>query len=492
MKILFINPPNLPFSESSLLIEPIDTLTVASHVQSLGHKVSLIDMDVAKREGKSIRKEIEEIMPDYIVITFDYHIPLFTSDAIKNVNEIITVAKSFGKTTILGGRLPTYHPNLFLADIIIKGEMEPALKEIFEGEKLHSIKGLILNLEKLNSAKAKKIKQNKTELTKLNLTHHYHTEKREEYFDLNQLPNCDRRLVDLNNYIGVRSVLTSRSCVKRCKFCPVPNFWGRYRTKNPEKVVEEIKHLVDECSAKKIIFLDDNATVDKKRIKNICKLLIDKNVKTTLGCLSTVSSYDENIIELMQNAGFRWVHYGCEVASDRVLKNLNKNITVKEIKKAIVGTKKKGLRVRTSWIFDSPTITLKEIDDTIDLILETKPEEIRIHYLALRAGSEFANKRIQQNENKNESNNGDYKIEGNSNIKKQSQKQYIHFNKPHSSFDVPKKELIEKKVFHLISELKKEGYVFVENPSEWKKFKGNKNSKIVSLCPMLYGVGWEQ
>jgi hypothetical protein len=39
-----------------------------------------------------------------------------------------------------------------------------------------------------------------------------------------------------------------------------------------------MKYLVDECNTKKILFLDDNATVDTKRIEAICTEIIERNV----------------------------------------------------------------------------------------------------------------------------------------------------------------------------------------------------------------------
>ncbi|MBT5022417.1 hypothetical protein HON01_06330, partial [Candidatus Woesearchaeota archaeon] len=48
MNILVINPPNKPFTERSLLIEPIDVLGIASYLQQIKNKVKVVDMDVKK------------------------------------------------------------------------------------------------------------------------------------------------------------------------------------------------------------------------------------------------------------------------------------------------------------------------------------------------------------------------------------------------------------------------------------------------------------
>ena len=39
MNILLINPPNIPFSEQKLLIEPIDILTLGTYLQEANYNV---------------------------------------------------------------------------------------------------------------------------------------------------------------------------------------------------------------------------------------------------------------------------------------------------------------------------------------------------------------------------------------------------------------------------------------------------------------------
>ena len=37
MNIILINPPNIPFSEQKLLIEPIDIITLGTYLQKQNH-----------------------------------------------------------------------------------------------------------------------------------------------------------------------------------------------------------------------------------------------------------------------------------------------------------------------------------------------------------------------------------------------------------------------------------------------------------------------
>jgi len=118
--------------------------------------------------------------------------------------------------------------------------------------------------------------------------------------------------------------------------------------------------------------LDDNATASKKRMQEISKKIIEKNIDIKLGCLASINTYDEETFELMYKAGFRWLHFGIESGSQKVLDNNNKSFNIDYAKKVIKEVKKMGFRVRTSFIFDLPTTTREDMKKTIDFILETR------------------------------------------------------------------------------------------------------------------------
>lgn len=457
MKVLVINPPNMPFTDKNLLIEPIDDLTLATYIRELGHEVKLLDMDVLQKGADSIKQQLRSFKPDFTAIVFDYHIPLFTSEAIAGVNLIARHAQESGSKVIIGGRPSNHYPESFLADteaVIIEGEMEPALLELLnEDVDPSSVPGIIYR-----------------EATKI-----IKTGKRGGAFDIDTLPMPDRSFVNLDDYIDVRTILTSRGCVGKCGFCPVPEFFGRWRGRSPKNVVSEISHLVNGLKAKKILFLDDNATVSKERMQKISDEITGRGIKTTMGCLGSVAHYDEKTVRMMHSAGFRWIHYGAEILSQKSLDYLRKDVTVSQIKKAIIGTRKAGLRVRASFIFDAPKAIESEIDDTIDFILKNEPDEIRPHYMTLRVGTkEFEKKK-----------------ESFSKIPPQ----YIHRNMPHSSFDTIDPKLIVKKVEYMTDGLAKKGFIVIREPKEWKDVKqsdlDDEGCKIISFCPLKYGIGWK-
>jgi radical SAM superfamily enzyme YgiQ (UPF0313 family) len=203
--------------------------------------------------------------------------------------------------------------------------------------------------------------------------------------------------------------------------------------------------------------LDDNATVDKERMKQIAKLLLHNNIKIKLWCLWSIKNFDQEMMEIMYQAGFWRIHYGVETGDETIARKINKPLTQKEILSTIRKTKNIGFRIRTSWILDLDPATLKK---TLDLIKKTQTDEIRLHFLALRYGSEIY-------------------VSNDKNITSQ----YIHQGKSTQNTLWFKKEIDQ-----LLAFLQKHWYnIRPQNKDNTSLLAGE---KYVSLCPLKYGINW--
>ena len=78
-------------------------------------------------------------------------------------------------------------------------------------------------------------------------------ESSKEKYNLDDLPIPNRELADLEDYIDIRSILSGRSCINQCNFCPTHNYWGSWREKRAENVVKEIEYLIHNYNTKKIM-----------------------------------------------------------------------------------------------------------------------------------------------------------------------------------------------------------------------------------------------
>lgn len=445
MNILVVNPGNKPFTNKSILAEPIDVLMIASIIKEKYNTVKVIDMDV-DRKINDLNCYLED--ENIVVFVYDYQLPLHTSETVENIFEIIRNCKKKTKFIIIG-KTSSYRYQEFLdrgIDVVVRGIVDKTINLVIDAinddEKLKNISNIVFKC------------RDKVILTR--------SEKIECLFDDVIIP--DRSLVNINKYMDTRTMITSRGCIGTCKFCATPYFFGRWDCKSVDKVVDEIEMLIRKYGAKKIMFLDDNATVDKKRMMDICKEIKKRNIKCLFGALSSIGCYDRKLFLEMYNVGFRWVHFGLESGSFRLLEKMNKKMNQDKVKEIIKEVKEMGYRVRTSFILDYPGSTSEDILMTRDLILELEPHEIRLHYLAYRVGTPIFI------ESKNISNNT----------------QYIHSNKP----NIYNKKLM-KDIELLVNSLKDNGYLVVNDEIDWNIYnERSKDTKIVAFTPIKYGMCW--
>ena len=445
MNILVVNPANKPYTNRSILAEPLDVLQIATIISSKFSNVKVIDMDVNRMDNN-----INEYLNDrnIIVFVYDYQLPLHTTETIQNIFEIVQNANKPTKFIIIG-KTSSHFYQKFLdngIDVVVRGMADNNINDIIENvyhiDKLKNIPNIII--------------KDKNEI--------YFTESIIYKNNFNNLPIPNRDLLDISKYMDTRTIITSRGCIGTCKFCTTPYYFGAWSGRNAKDVVDEIESLIKKYNAKKIIFLDDNATVNKTRMIEICKEIQRRKINCLFGALCSIKCYDKELLEHMYKVGFRWIHYGIETGSERLLKLMNKDMNIDYIKKVIKETKDMGYRIRTSFILDYPTSTKEDVRKTKELILELIPHELRLHYLAYRVGTPV------YNENKNVLN----------------KSQYIHSNRPNIE-NIELKEEIDE----LINSLKERDYNIIDKEIDWNIFENcDKDTKIAAFTPIKYGMCW--
>lgn len=443
MSILVINPANKPFTNKSIIAEPIDVLQIATVIKQKYPYVKVIDMDIDNLNN-DINSYLEE--ENILVFVYDYQLPLHTTEAMNNIFETVRNCNKQIKSIIVG-KTSSYYYQKFIdndMDVVINGSCENIINDVIEN---------INDINELKKVPNLYIKD-KSSI--------YETIKKKNIVDYALLPIPDRSLVMMDKYMETRTMVTSRGCNGICSYCTTPFYFGSWQGKDYITVIDEIEMLIKDYNAKQIMFLDDNACVSKSRMINICKEIKKRNIKVLLGALCSIKCYDKEMFQLMYDAGFRWVHFGIETGSDRLLKAMHKEMDYVYIKQVINEVKNMGYRVRNSFILDYPSSTKEDIKTTKELILELQPDELRLHYLAYRVGTPVFN----------------------SNKEISSKSQYIHSNKP----NIKNKEL-EDEIKNLLTSLSENNYQIVTENINWNIFNNN-NSKIASFIPIKYGINW--
>jgi radical SAM superfamily enzyme YgiQ (UPF0313 family) len=150
----------------------------------------------------------------------------------------------------------------------------------------------------------------------------------EEELDLLPAPSDD--LVDLSDYGGRVTVITSRGCPFSCSFCTVHATVGKaFRARAPERVVDEIEHYVREHGVHRFSIEDDNFTFDIPRVRRICAEITARGLDIDLDLPNgmTVVKLDEELVREMYQAGFRSLFLGLETTDPQRLRHIRKGFT---------------------------------------------------------------------------------------------------------------------------------------------------------------------
>lgn len=195
------------------------------------------------------------------------------------------------------------------------------------------------------------------------------------------------RLPMPSKYFELQHLISSRGCPANCTFCGSPQFWGhKVRFHSPEYFVEQMEQLY----RKGITFFyvsDDTFTMRKDRVIQICKKIIEKDLKITWFAISRVNYINEEMLYWMRKAGCIQISYGVESGSEKIRNMLNKNINTDDIKRAFALTTKYGILARAYFIYGSPGESWETIQETIDLIYEIKPLSIIFYILDIFPGT---------------------------------------------------------------------------------------------------------
>jgi len=163
------------------------------------------------------------------------------------------------------------------------------------------------------------------------------------FLDPDTLPHPPYHLVNLEPYIHqyfsekrVIEVESSRGCPHHCGFCyNLPYNKRTWRPLSPDRVVDRLALLMDRYGLTAFHFLDDAFFIDRGRADGIMRRLIDLKLELRLGFqgirVDTLARISDAELDRLYQAGGRFLQFGVESGSPRILEMINKRIKVDEV-----------------------------------------------------------------------------------------------------------------------------------------------------------------
>ncbi len=367
MKILLVYPYPIEkrlYYQEDIQSPPIGIYYIASLLIENGYEVEVLNL-YEEKDPLYIEKLLKQKRPD--VIGFS----ILNANRLGGI-EIAKIAKRINPDVkvVFGGVGATflYHhllKNFDCIDYIVIGEGEYTFLELIRA--LESDKKEISEIEGIAYKKDDRIIKTK-----------------ERKF----IPNLDELPIP-SKHFRYMHLISSRGCPWNCHFCGSPKFWKRkIRFRSPQNFVDEIE-LLHKKGINFFYFSDDNLTIDKTRIIEICKDILKRRLNISWYAISRVNYIDEDILYWMRMAGCIQISYGVESGSEKIRKILNKSLKKEDIIKAFELTKRYGILPRAYFIYGCPGESWDTINETIELIYEIKPLSCMFYILDIFPGTEF-------------------------------------------------------------------------------------------------------
>ncbi len=181
----------------------------------------------------------------------------------------------------------------------------------------------------------------------------------------------------------IAPIITTRGCPFSCTFCAAHIVVGKkIRKRSIENIFKEINVLYEKYNIREFHVVDDNFTFNKKFVKSFCEKLLELNLDISWATPNGVrlDTLDKECLEIMKESGLYLISIGIESGSDRVLKMMKKELTVKKILNGVSVIKQSGIDIAGFFMLGYPGETIEEMNETIDLSL--KLPLIRANYFA--------------------------------------------------------------------------------------------------------------
>jgi radical SAM superfamily enzyme YgiQ (UPF0313 family) len=188
-------------------------------------------------------------------------------------------------------------------------------------------------------------------------------------------------------------MITSRGCPYRCQFCASAVLGGGqkdyWRGESAERIVDKVQFLYERHDCRFVDFWDNSFNIEPDRVVDICHELIKRRLNIRWACVMRANSaiVPTSMLTLMKRAGCWKIHYGAESGSPRILKTINKLLTVEEIQEAVVRTQQRGIEVRLLLMVGNPGESDESIDQTLDLVSRCRPMVVAAQPTRVYAGT---------------------------------------------------------------------------------------------------------
>ena len=384
MNILLLHPPHTAIGSRipKENLPPFGLLCIAGPLIDAGHKVTLLNADLAPSPINEIISQAQIENPDVILIghsgsTSAHPTVLEITAKLKHTNPDVKI--------IYGGVYPTYHWRDVLEesldiDVIVKGEGEQTTLNLITAletkSDLHGVAGIAFRDSHGAFATCSAPMISKLDNYRIGW----------------ELINFK----DYSYWGGKRAVILqfSRGCPHLCTYCGQRGFWTKWRYRDPIKLAKEIAWLHREHGIELINFADENPTSSKRAWKQFLEALIAEDIPELIIIGSTRADdivRDKDILHLYKKAGILRFLMGIENTDESTLKSIQKGGSTSKDKEAIQLLREHNIISLCTWAVGFEEETDLDYLQSFKQLLTYDPDQMMSIYATPHRWTPFFN-----------------------------------------------------------------------------------------------------
>lgn len=398
MKIYFINPPfkaefgkfsresrSPAITKSGALYYPLWLIYAALYAQKYGHEIDFLDAPAKQMDVQQSLDIVRQKGVDGELFVLNTSTPSIKSDVAfgEHIKQLFPSA-----FMVLVGTHPSACAEETLGyskavDAVAIGEFDCIIKDLAtaldQKADLHTVRGLCYREGEgfVHTAPMPPLK----DLDELPFAAQFikeHLDEKDYFFAAATWPSIQ--------------IFTGRGCPFRCNFCVYPQTMHghAFRARSAENVVGEFDYIARHFQdVKEVVIEDDTFTANKKRVKDICRLLIEKGLHKRLRWLCNARvDLDLETMQVMKAAGCRLIIPGIESGSQQILDNIHKGTKVEQFYQYVANAKKAGLLIHACYMVGNQGETRETMAQTLKLALKLNTDTAQFFPLIPYPGTE--------------------------------------------------------------------------------------------------------
>jgi len=361
---------------------PLQTILAAAVLRRSGVPVSLFDPALRNDPLKDFRAEVALQNPRMVVVCEDDFNFLSKMCLARNRElafSMARIARQAGIFSVAHGSDASDHTMEYLNagfGAVLIGEVETALLEVAAGTDFAQIPGLAFVSDdgvRFNSRAPLR-------------------------GDLDGLPMPAWDLVDIEAYRAAwkgahgyfsLNIASSRGCPFRCDWCAKPIYGDKYHVRSPRAVAAEMRFLKEGFAPDHIWFADDIFALSPRWAVDFSLAVEELGAHVPFKMQSRCDLMTRNTVAELRRAGCQEVWMGAESGSQRILDAMNKGIRVTDISEARENLRQHGIRACYFLQFGYPGECWAEIEETIAMVRQTRPDDIGVSVSYPLPGTRF-------------------------------------------------------------------------------------------------------